>query len=65
MKAENLREQTFEELRELHEEARRELFDLEVRSSTGDNSEQPLRKRTLRREVARIKTVMRELEGVK
>ncbi len=65
MKAAKLREQTVEELQEAYEEARKELFDLQVKSITGDGSTQPLRRRTVRREVARIKTVMREREGVK
>ena len=65
MKAAKFREQTTEELRESYEEARKELFDLQVKSTTGDNSIQPLRRRMVRREVARIKTVMREREGVK
>ena len=65
MKAQNLREKTLEELRELYEETRSELFDFNLKSATGDGADQPLRKRTLRREVARINTVIRELEGVK
>ncbi len=67
MKATQLREQTADELGEAYDEARQALFDLQVRKDTGEAAEQPLKARTLRREVARIKTVMREreLEGVK
>jgi large subunit ribosomal protein L29 len=66
MKATQLREQTADELGEAYDETRQALFDLQVRKDTGE-AEQPLKARTLRREVARIKTVMREreLEGVK
>ena len=67
MKATQLREQTADELGEAYDETRQALFDLQVRTDTGEGAEQPLKARTLRREVARIKTVMREreLEGVK
>ena len=63
MKAVNLREQTDEELEQLRDNTRKELFDLKVRQGVGDSSEQPLRARTLRRDVARILTVMRERKG--
>jgi large subunit ribosomal protein L29 len=63
MKASELREQTDDELRELYRDTRHELFDLKVKKGLGDSSAQPLRIRTLRRDVARIKTVMRERGG--
>jgi len=62
MKAVNLREQTGEELTQLWEDTTKQLIDLKVKKRTGDASEQPLRVRQLRRDVARIKTVMRERE---
>jgi len=67
MKATQLREKTADELREAHDEARQSLFDLQVRTNSGEGAEQPLKARSLRREVARINTVIRqrELEGVK
>ena len=69
MKATELRDKTDEELNEAMEEARQELFELEVRKDLeGDAAENnPLKARSLRRDIARIKTVMkeRELEGVK
>ena len=67
MKATELREKTADELREAYDETRQALFELQVRKDTGETSEQPLKARILRREVARIKTVIRqrELEGVK
>jgi len=65
MKATQLREQTADELRELYDETRQALFELEVHKDASD-TENPLKIRTLRRDVARIKTVMteREREGV-
>lgn len=60
MKAAGLREQTEEEIRELARETARHLQELRTRKSGGDASEPPIRMRTLRRELARIKTVMRE-----
>ena len=68
MKATDLREQTAEELQEAYDETRQALFEMQVRKDVdGDEAVQPLKARSLRRDVARIKTVMREreLEGVK
>jgi large subunit ribosomal protein L29 len=68
MKATDLREQTVDELHEAYDETRQALFNMQVRKDVdGDAGEQPLKARALRRDVARIKTVMREreLEGVK
>lgn len=69
MKATELRQRTDDELREAYDEARQELFELQVRKDVeGDAAEQnPLKARLLRRDIARIKTVMkeREVEGVK
>ncbi len=62
MKATQLREKTADELRETYDETRQALFNLQVRVDTGDGAEQPLKARSLRRDVARIKTVLRELE---
>ena len=64
MKAAELREQTDDELRELHRDTRQALFEMKVKQGMGDSSEQPLRIRALRREVARINTVMRERGGI-
>ncbi len=68
MKAADLREQTVEELHEAYDETRQALFNMQVRKDVdGDAGEQPLKARMLRRDAARIKTVIREreLEGVK
>jgi len=67
MKAADLREQTVEELQEAYDETRQALFNMQVRKDVdGDAGEQPLKARALRRDIARIKTVLkeRELEGV-
>ena len=60
LKAAGLREQTEQEIRELCRETARHLLELRTRKGEGEGSEPPIRKRTLRRELARIKTVMRE-----
>jgi len=65
MKAAELRERSDEELRETYEEKRQELFMLNVRKDVADAADNPLKARALRRDIARIKTLMREQEGVK
>ena len=61
MKAAKLREQTNEELDSLRREMSRELMDLRVKGvNRGDSPGQPLRKRTLRRDLARIETIVKE-----
>jgi large subunit ribosomal protein L29 len=59
MKTKNLRELSQEELGAKLAETDRELFNLRLRKSSGQ-IEQPLRLRTLRREMARIKTLMNQ-----
>ncbi|MFO7536043.1 MAG: 50S ribosomal protein L29 [Kiritimatiellia bacterium] len=59
MKTKNLRELSPEELGAKLAETDRELFNLRLRKSSGQ-IEQPLRLRTLRREMARIKTLMNQ-----
>ncbi len=59
MKTKNLRELSQEELGAKLVETDRELFNLRLRKSSGQ-IEQPLRLRTLRREMARIKTLMNQ-----
>ena len=65
MKAAELRERSPEELREAYEEKRQALFMLNVRKDVADAADNPLQARVLRRDIARIKTLMREQEGVK
>ena len=59
MKASAIRDLTPEELRQRREETRRELFNLRVQQSTGQ-LENPSRIRRLRRDIARIETVVSE-----
>ena len=60
MKAKELREQTEDEVLQALREATRALQDFRARKGVGDASEQPLKIRALRRDVARIKTVLKE-----
>jgi large subunit ribosomal protein L29 len=61
MKAYELREKTREELIEMLNGLYKELWNLRIRHST-QHLPNPLRLRTLRREIARIKTILREDE---
>jgi ribosomal protein L29 len=60
MKAVDFRKNADQELRDLRVSTRKEIFDIQMKKGRGDTSEQPLRVRGLRRDVARIETVMRE-----
>jgi len=62
MKASRLREQTDEELRQLCGDTRRELLDIRLKQGGSEATVQPLRMRTLRRDLARMETVLRERE---
>ncbi|MCS6770422.1 MAG: 50S ribosomal protein L29 [Kiritimatiellae bacterium] len=59
MKAAELRGMTEAELQQKLGDVRRELFNLRVQQSSG-RLEKPSRLRDLRRDIARIQTVMRE-----
>jgi large subunit ribosomal protein L29 len=61
MKVVELKEQTREELEVKLLEAKKSLFNLKLQKSTGQ-LENPLRIRNLRKDIARIKTVLREKE---
>lgn len=61
MKSERLRELTPEELRHQLRDLEEELFNLRVRRSL-QPPDNPLQLRLLRKQLARIRTVMRELE---
>ena len=65
MKAVKLREHSPEELRQIHDDTAREMRELKAKKGVGTTPEQPLRIRTLRRNVARIKTIMKERETAK
>ena len=60
MKSASIREYTDEEIGKVLSDKRKELFGLKVKKRTGESAEQPLLVRALRRDVARIKTVIRE-----
>ena len=55
MKSTEIRELTAEELDQQCRESRRELFNLRIQQTTGQ-IENPVRLRSVRRDVARIKT---------
>ena len=59
LKARELRELTDEELESKLHELKEELFSLRFKRTTG-NISNPLRLRTIRKEIARIKTIQRE-----
>jgi len=62
MKALKIREHTSEELNQLYNDSVKDLLEIRVKKGMGGDPEQPLRIRTLRRDIARIRTVMREKE---
>jgi large subunit ribosomal protein L29 len=64
MKASVLREQSDEELGDTLDKLHQELFDLRVRRDLGE-TEDPMKIRGLRRDMARVKTVVSEREGGK
>jgi large subunit ribosomal protein L29 len=61
MKAIELKEQTIEELETKLAEIKKSLFSLKLQKSTGQ-LENPLKIRNLRKDIARIKTMLREKE---
>jgi len=61
MKAAELREQTVEELRDREKELAEKLFALRLQRVTGQ-LESPAKVRAARRDLARVLTVLREME---
>ncbi len=61
MKASEIREMSLDELRAKEAELNKELFNLRMRHSTGQ-LENPLKIRLVRRDIARVKTILREME---
>ncbi len=59
MKAKELRELSVEELNQRHADAQKESFDLRVTKVTG-KIDNPLKLRFVRRDIARIKTILRQ-----
>jgi large subunit ribosomal protein L29 len=64
MKSSDLRELTGEELKQKEMELRKELFNLRFRLATGE-VENPMRIRAVRRDIARVLTVMTERTNAK
>ncbi len=62
MKIEELRKLSTEDLQNKIKESKEELFNLRFQQATG-NLEKPSRLRDLRRQVARMKTIIREREN--
>jgi large subunit ribosomal protein L29 len=62
MKASQFRDQTMEELRERERELSEQLFALRLQKVTGQ-LEKPARVREVRRDLARVMTVLREKRG--
>jgi ribosomal protein L29 len=65
MKASDLRENTEAELVQMCDEKKKALAEMNVKSIIGEAAEQPLMKRYLRRDIARINTVMNEMADQK
>jgi large subunit ribosomal protein L29 len=61
VKALEMREMTVEELRGKESELRKELFNLRFQAATGE-IENPLRMRTVRKDIARLLTVIKQKE---
>lgn len=59
MRPSDLRAMTVEELKEKEKELRKELFNLRFRLATGE-VENPMRIRSVRKDIARILTIMTE-----
>ena len=62
MKADEIREMSVEDLRAKIDELTRERFNLRFRSAT-ESIENPMRFRDLRRDIARMQTILREREA--
>ena len=62
MKASEIRELTLEELRQREEDISEELFNLKFQLATSQ-LENKMRVRQVRRDLARIKTIMREKQA--
>jgi large subunit ribosomal protein L29 len=65
MKTSEIRELKAEELDQRFRETAQELRSLRLKHRTGEGADKPMRIRTLRREVARMLTIVREREAGK
>jgi large subunit ribosomal protein L29 len=62
VKPDEIREMSLEDLKAKIEELTRERFNLRFRSAT-ESIENPMRFRSLRRDIARMQTILREREA--
>ena len=62
MKISEIREMSIEDINKKITEIKTELFDLRMKQATG-NLDKPHRINALRKDVARLKTVLNELDG--
>lgn len=62
MKIKQVRETSTEELLTRVREAKREILEAKIKKTASDVTKNPLKPRTLRRDVARMLTVVRERE---
>ncbi|NLB69431.1 MAG: 50S ribosomal protein L29 [Lentisphaerae bacterium] len=63
MKVKHIRENTDEEIRQRIEATEKEILTCKMKKATADGSIQPLKIRMLRRDLARMHTVLREREN--
>lgn len=61
MKAQEMRDLTGDELRQRLSDLKEELFNLRFQAATGQ-LDNPMRVRTVRKDIARVKTILRERE---
>jgi large subunit ribosomal protein L29 len=62
MKANEIRQMSVDDLKAKLDELVKERFNLRFRSAT-ESIENPMRFRALRRDIARLQTILREVEG--
>lgn len=62
MKLTDMRGATLEELTEREKELKREMFNLRFQQAIGGSLENPMRIKNVRKEVARIKTVVKQMK---
>jgi ribosomal protein L29 len=60
MKASKIREQADDELVQREKELSTRLVEIKVRRAVADGAESPMQARGLRRELAQVKTILRE-----
>lgn len=65
MKATKIREMTADEIRAQLEASRREFLDLKVKEAAKNAGRAPVKVREVRRDIARLQTILREKETAK